>query len=297
VAFQQLINALVFGSVLTLFSLGLSLAWGTLDVLNLAHGSLFVFAGFLAYELTTHTGIPFVLVLVISMLGAGLVSAAMELLAFRHVRTRFRLKRQAELSFLVASIGASTIIETFISNKSNNTPFAPAPGSFTVHSYKLASARITNIEIIIVVVAVIVAVAMDMWVRRSRSGRAVRAVAFNDVTASLMGINVNRVAAATMFVAGLLAGLAGVLLAVNIGGEDVSTGQDYLLTAFAILIVGGVGSVRGAVAAAYLIAIAETAVVAYGPANWRDGVAFALILLILLVRPQGLFSGRRFQRA
>ena len=78
-AFQQLINALVFGSVLTLFSLGLSLAWGTLDVLNLAHGSLFVFAGFLTYELTTHTSIPFVLVLLISMIGAGLVSAAMEL--------------------------------------------------------------------------------------------------------------------------------------------------------------------------------------------------------------------------
>jgi branched-chain amino acid transport system permease protein len=100
-----------------------------------------------------------------------------------------------------------------------------------------------------------------------------------------------------MFVAGLLAGLAGVLLAVNIGGEDVTVGQDYLLTAFAILIVGGVGSVRGAIAAAYLIAIAETAVVAYGPSNWRDGVAFLLILLILLVRPQGLFARRRFERA
>ena len=145
--------------------------------------------------------------------------------------------------------------------------------------------------------AVIVAVAMDVWVRRSRQGRAVRAVAYDGVTSSLMGVNVNLVAAGTMFVAGLLAGLAGVLLAVNIGGEDVTTGQDYMLTAFAILIVGGVGSIRGAVASAYLIAVAETAVVAYGPANWRDGVAFALILLILLVRPQGLFSRRRFQRA
>lgn len=296
-ALQQLINALVYGSVLTLFSLGLSLAWGTLDVLNLAHGSLFVFAGFLTYELTTHTSMPFVLVLLISMIGAGLASAAMELAAFRHIRNRFRIKRQAELSFLVASIGASTILDTIVSNKSNNTPFGPAAGSFHVHSYTLGSARITNIQIIIVVVAVIVAVAMDVWVRRSRQGRAVRSVAYDGVTSSLMGVNVNLVAAGTMFVAGLLAGLAGVLLAVNIGGEDVTTGQDYMLTAFAILIVGGVGSIRGAVASAYLIAAAETAVVAYGPANWRDGVAFALILLILLVRPQGLFARRRFERA
>jgi len=297
VVLQQLINALVFGSVLTLFSLGLSLAWGTLDVLNLAHGSLFVLAGFFTFELTTHTGIPFVFVLVISMIGAGLVSAAMELAAFRHIRRRFRVKRQAELAFLVASIGAGTILDTIVGNESSNTPFGVAPGSFNVHLYTLGPATITNIEIIIMVVAVVVAGAMDVSVRRSRHGRAVRAVAYDDVTSSLMGVNVNLVAAVTMFIAGLLAGLAGVLLAVNIGGEDVSTGQDYMLTAFAILIVGGVGSIRGAVASAYLIAAAETAVVAWGPANWQDGVAFALILLILLVRPQGLFSRRSFQRA
>jgi branched-chain amino acid transport system permease protein len=88
-----------------------------------------------------------------------------------------------------------------------------------------------------------------------------------------------------------------VLLAVNIAGQDIATGEYYLLTAFAILIVGGVGSIRGAMLAAYLIAIAETAVVAYGPAEYRDGVAFLLILLVLLVRPQGLFARRRFQRA
>jgi branched-chain amino acid transport system permease protein len=296
-ALEQLVNALVFGSVLTLFSLGLSLAWGTLGVLNLAHGSLFVFAGYLAYVLTTHTSIPFILVLVISMIGIGIASAAMELLAFRHVRTRFKVKRQAELSFLVASIGASTIVETFVSNKTNSTAFAPAAKSFHVHNYHVGSLNITNIEIIIVVVAVVVAVAMDQWVRRSRQGRAVRALAYSPDTSSLMGVNVNLIAAGTMFVAGLLAGLAGVLLAVNLGGEDVSVGQDYLLTAFAILIVGGVGSVRGAIAAAYVIAIAETAVVAYGPSNWQDGVAFLLILVILLIRPQGLFARQRFERA
>jgi branched-chain amino acid transport system permease protein len=240
---------------------------------------------------------PFVLVLVIAMIGVGIGSAAMELLAFRHIRTRFRVKRQAELSFLVASIGASTVVETFISNKTDSTAFAPASGAFAVHSYHVGSLNITNIQIVIVIAAVVVGIVLDQWVRRSRQGRAVRALAYDPDTSSLMGVNVNLVAAGTMFVAGLLAGLAGVLLAVNIGGEDVTVGQDYLLTAFAILIVGGVGSVRGAIAAAYLIAIAETAVVAYGPSNWRDGVAFLLILLILLVRPQGLFARRRFERA
>ena len=116
---------------------------------------------------------------------------------------------------------------------------------------KLGSVVVTNIEIVIVVVTVVVAIALDVWVRRSRTGRAVRSIAFDPATSGLLGIDVNRLAALTMFVAGALAGLAGVLLAVYVGAEDTTTGQAYMLTAFAILIVGGVGSVRGAIAAAF----------------------------------------------
>lgn len=295
--FQQLINAVVYGSVLTLFALGLSLAWGTLDVLNLAHGSVFVFAGFLTYELSHHGTFSFVPTLLVSMVGAGLVTAALEFAAFRHIRNRFSSKRQAELSMLVASIGAATIINQVVSNETNNTQFGPPGSLFSVHEHHIGHAGITNIEILIIVIAVVAAIALDLGVRRTRYGRAIRAVAYDPSTSGLLGINVNLVAAVTMFVAGALAGLAGVLLSVNLGAEDATTGQTYLLTAFAILIVGGVGSVRGAVSAAYLIAIVETAVTAYGPSQWRDGVAFLLILLVLLVRPQGLFARARFRRA
>jgi branched-chain amino acid transport system permease protein len=288
VALQQLVNAIVFGSVLTLFALGLSLAWGTLDVLNLAHGSLFVFAGFLAYEFSSHVHMAFVFLVLSCMIATGLAAAVMELVAFRHVRLRFASKRQAEMSMMVASIGFSTMLDTIVGNQTQDTSFGPAATAYTVTR--------TTIGFVIVVVTVIVAVALDQWVRRSRTGRAVRSIAFDPSTSSLLGINVNGLAALTMFVAGALAGLAGVLLAVYVGAEDTTTGQAYMLTAFAILIVGGVGSVRGAIAAAFFISIAETAVVAYGPSNWSNGVAFLLILLVLLVRPAGLFARTRFQR-
>ncbi len=287
-ALQQLVNAIVFGSVLTLFALGLSLAWGTLDVLNLAHGSLFVFAGFLAYEFSSHVHMAFVFLVLSCMIATGLAAAVMELVAFRHVRLRFASKRQAEMSMMVASIGFSTMLDTIVGNQTQDTSFGPAATAYTVTR--------TTIGFVIVVVTVIVAVALDQWVRRSRTGRAVRSIAFDPSTSSLLGINVNGLAALTMFVAGALAGLAGVLLAVYVGAEDTTTGQAYMLTAFAILIVGGVGSVRGAIAAAFFISIAETAVVAYGPSNWSNGVAFLLILLVLLVRPAGLFARTRFQR-
>jgi branched-chain amino acid transport system permease protein len=294
---QQLVNAIVLGSVLTLFSLGLSLAWGTLDVLNLAHGALFVFAGYLAYELTKSTSLPFVPILVIAMAGAGAAAVVMELVTFRWIRSRFTVKRQAELSMLVASIGASIIVNQFVANRTGNQGFSPGERLFAVHRYDVIGLKITNIQILIVVATVLIAIALDLWVDRSRHGRAIRALAYDPGTAELLGVNVNVLSAATMFLSGALAGLAGVLLAVNIAGQDIATGEYYLLTAFAILIVGGVGSIRGAMLAAYLIAIAETAVVAYGPAEYRDGVAFLLILLVLLVRPQGLFARRRFQRA
>ena len=295
-ALQQLVNAIVFGSVLTLFALGLSLAWGTLDVLNLAHGSLFVFAGFLAYEFSSHVHMAFVFLVLSCMIATGLAEAVMELVAFRHVRLRFASKRQAEMSMMVASIGFSTMLDTIVGNQTQDTSFGPAATAYTVSRTTIGSVTITNIDVVIVVVTVIVAVALDQWVRRSRTGRAVRSIAFDPATSSLLGINVNGLAALTMFVAGALAGLAGVLLAVYVGAEDTTTGQAYLLTAFAILIVGGVGSVRGAIAAAFFISIAETAVVAYGPSNWSNGVAFLLILLVLLIRPAGLFARTRFQR-
>jgi branched-chain amino acid transport system permease protein len=238
----------------------------------------------------------FVFLVLACMVSTGLATAFMELVAFRHVRLRFPSKRQAEMSMLVASIGFSTILDTIVANQTDDSSFGPAATAYGVHAWHIGSIVVTTIEVVIVVVAIAATIMLDQWVRRSRSGRAVRSIAYDPATSSLLGINVNRLAALTMFVAGALAGLAGVLLAVYVGAEDTTTGQAYTLTAFAILIVGGVGSVRGAIAAAFFIAIAETAVLAYGPSNWSNGVAFLLILLVLLVRPGGLFARRGFQR-
>lgn len=294
---QQLLNALVLGSILLLFSYGLSLAWGTLDVMNLAHGSLFVVGGYIGFVLGTETDLPFAVVLLAAVLGGGLVAAAMELIAFGRIRMRIRNKRQAELSTLVASLGASMVVNQYISNKTGNSVFSPGDRVFEVKPYDVAGVRITNIEILILVITVLVGIGLSTWIRKSREGRAVRAVAYSPDTAALMAINVRNLGLRTMFLSGSLAGLAGLLLAVRISGQTVATGDSYMLSAFAILVVGGVGSLPGATIAAYGIALAETMLVAYGPAGYRDGVAFALIFATLLIRPQGLFARRQSERA
>lgn len=295
---QQLLNAVVLGSILLLFALGLSLAWGTLDVLNLAHGSLFVTGGYVGYEFSkASTHLPFVAVAVIAMLVGGTAAAAMEMLAFGPIRMRFRNKRQAELSVLVASLGASMILNQCIANATDNRVFAPAAGLFKVTSYTGMGLRISNIEIVILATCLVATSALAVWIKISRQGRAVRAVAYSPATAELMGINVRSVGIRTLFLSGALAGLAGLLLAIRISGQTVETGNTYLLAAFAILVVGGVGSLLGATIAAYLIAFVQTMIVAWGASGYRDGVAFALIFLILIARPQGLFARRRAERA
>ncbi|MDB5910800.1 MAG: hypothetical protein JWP34_4914 [Massilia sp.] len=292
----QLINALVLGSVLLLFSLGLSLAWGTLDVLNLAHGALFIFGGYLGYRIGLSAAWPFPVVIIVAMIGAGLAAVVIEVVAFGPIRSRIVNKRQAELAALVASLGASIVLGQLISNWTQNSIFTPSPKIFETQTYDIAGVRIGNIDIIITVVAIAVAVAVQVWVSRSRHGRAVRALAYAPRVAALMGVNVRLLAIATMFISGAMAGLAGLLLSFKISGETVSTGDTYMLSAFSIIVVGGVGSILGAAVASYVIALAETAIIAYGPSGYSTGVAFALIFAFLLFRPQGLFARRVTER-
>jgi len=292
---QQILNALVLGSVLTLFSLGLSLAWGSLDVLNMAHGALFVFGAFAAHKLVEGSGLPFLVGGLAAILGAGLLAMVMELTVLRRIRTTFPSRRQRELSTLVATVGLGTVIDEVVRDSTKGVPFGVP--SFTIKQTEILGLSISNIQIIIVVSTIVLAVAVDWFMRRSRQGRAIRTVAFDSATAEAMGIRVNSVAAGTMFISGALAGLAGLLVTLNISGVDVDAGHQYLLIAFAVLIVGGVGSVRGAIAAAFLIAVTQTAVVAYGPAQWQAGVAFIFILVVLIFRPGGLFARVQAERS
>jgi branched-chain amino acid transport system permease protein len=279
---QQLLNAIVLGSVFSLFSFGLSLAWGTLDVLNLSHGALFVLGAYAAYELNQSTSLPLIPVTLISIAGVGLVAALLEAVAFGRIRERIRNKRQAELGVLVASLGGATIVGQLIAIATKSQIFSQT--LISPAEQRVDGIQFSNVDVTIVIVAAIVAVLLHFVITKSRQGRAVRALAVDPVTAGLMGVNVRWLAIGTMFVSGALAGLAGTLLSYDTSGMTASSGDTYMLSAFAILVVGGVGSIGGAVIISYGLAIAQTAVEAYGPAN------FALIFLFLIFRPTGLFA-------
>ena len=285
---QQLLNAMVLGSVFLLFSLGLSLAWGTLAVLNLAHGAVFVLGAFAAYELSKAGSSSPVLIVLVSMAAGGLAAAALEVIAFGPIRRRAANKQQSEFGVLVASLGGATIIGYFIDHATQAQIFSQSAVKASI--YEVGGLHFSNIDVMIILVALIVAALLHSGINRWRTGRAVRAVAVDPVTAGLMGINVTWLAIGTMFVSGALAGLAGTLLAFSSSGMTIATGEAYMISAFAILVVGGVGSVVGAVIVSYALAIVQTAVVAYGAPEFQTAVTFGLILIFLIFRPSGLFA-------
>lgn len=292
-----LVDFIVLGSIYALFSLGMTLSWGVLNVLNLAHGAIFMCGALVAYLVTKDSGMSLVLVLPIAAIAAGLLALALELVAYRPIRRRVADERGAELAMLIASVGAGAMLVAAAQNITNNEIVAINEKTFAVSRTDVFGLDVTNIEILIVIVCGALSLALAAFIARSRHGRALKAMAFDPYTCGLLGISSERLASATMFVSGALAGVAGVLLALHLSVVEAGMGDSLLLRAFAAIILGGIGSVGGAIAGAFILALAETITVGYISTSLRDAVAFALILLLLLLRPQGLFSRVQWQRA
>jgi branched-chain amino acid transport system permease protein len=294
---QNLLNALVVGSIYTLFALGLTLSWGVLNVLNLAHGAIFMFAGIVGYVITKDSPHSLWVVIPVGMLAAGAIAVVLELVAYAPIRRRSADTHAGELSTMIASIAAASVLVAFAEVISKNQIVGVNPETFHVSATHVLGLRVTNLELLIMAFALVLATALALFVSRSRHGRALRALAEDPYACGLLGISPARMSIATMFVSGALAGCAGLLLALQQSGVDPQSGDPLLLKAFAVIILGGVGSVPGAIVSAFVLAIAETATQVYISPSYVDGVAFALIIVLLLFRPQGLFARTAWKRA
>lgn len=293
---QQFVNAVIVGSIYVLFALGLSLTWGTLNVLNLAHGSTFMFSAFTTYLIAKRLDVGLPLLIVVAILVGGLLAFALDVLVFNNIRKRVKDEAQAELAMMIASIGAATIPVAIAQKETSDSPFSLAPSAFTTQSYQVLGLQLTNAGIFIVVVALVATIGLGLWLGRSRNGKALQALAYDRETCGLMGINQGRLSALTLFVSGASAGVAAILLVVYLGSLTPGSGHALLLKAFAAVILGGVGSVWGTLVGGYVLAFTETAVTANSSGAYTDGVSFAIIVLILLLRPQGLFSRAKADR-
>jgi len=289
---QQLLDSVVLASIYILFSIGMSLAWGILGILNLAHGAILMFSAYVAYLWADSTSASLPMVLIAGLLAGGVLSLLMELGPFRAIRHSVGDAEELELRTVIASLGVSTILVAVAAHYTGNTSFQ-VPTTFQPTAYQIGSVRISDLQVIIIVVGFGLSLLLALWLSRSRNGRAVRALESDVETAALMGISERKLSSATMFVSGALAGLAGVFLVIYLGATDPAASHSLLTSAFAVIVIGGVGSIGGAVIGALVLALLETLVISNTSGVWSPAIAFSFIIVVLLVRPEGLFSSSR----
>jgi branched-chain amino acid transport system permease protein len=241
-----------------------------------------------------HNG-PFILVLIASGLVGAAVGLVMEFAVFRPIQRRGRGEQEQALTAVIATVASSALLVAIAQKLTGGQAQALPDGLFHVSSHHIGSARISNIQIIIVVTAVVASALVGLFIQRSKQGRALRALALDRDMARMTGVNATMLSASTLAVAGFAAGIAGVLLSIQTNAVDSGMGEALLFKAFAVLIVAGVGSIRMTVVAAFALAILETAIQAYWVSTLRDVMVFAVIIVFLLIRPQGIAS-RGWQR-
>lgn len=282
---QQTVNGLVLGSVYALYASGFGLVMANLRIFHVAHAAVFTWGAIMAWELTSQLGWPLLVVLPVVGILAGLLNSIAYLLLIRHL-----LKRaDGELAAFVSSMGGLIALVELANLHLKGTVVRMPPGVFPVRPLSVASIRFTTLQLLMVVLAV-TSIAVLAWVlARTQIGREVRTVAADRQTAALLGVNVERVSAGVFFASGALAGVAATLVGLAFNVIDADLGSSYLIIALAAMVVGGFGSVVGMLAGGLVIGLASTYATGYLDSSYRDLVVFALLLAVLVIKPQGLF--------
>jgi len=287
---QQFINGLSLGAIYALIALGYTMVYGVLRLINFAHGDVYMLGAFAGYYLANSLNLdanPSILGAVVVTIGAMAICAGIgiviERFAYRPVRHHSRL------TSLITAIGVSLLLEY-----GGQVVFGATPRFFpqmiSSQTYSLAGVQITNQALMIIVVAVIMMFGLEFIVHRTKIGKAMRAVSFNLPVARLMGINTDLVIAFTFALGSALAAVAGVLVALSIPRIDPLMGLMTGLKAFVAAVLGGIGSIPGAMLGGMLIGLMETWISATAYSTYRDAMAFAVLILILLFRPAGILG-------
>ena len=283
---QQVLNGLVLGGVYALFALGFTLIFGIHRIMNMAHGAVFMAGAFIGLY-TVRVGLPIWAALPVAMVGAGLVSIIVEVIAFKPLR-KLALA-DAELASVISSIGAGLIILSIGQYVSKTETMRFPFGTVSADAIVVLGLRVTMLQLLMLGVAIAMVALLAYYLYRTAQGRQIRAIAGNYRAAQLLGVNPNAIFYQTFFVSGALAGAAGVMVGLAFNAVQFLMGEPFLLKAFVAIILGGLGSVPGALVGGLVLGLLQSLSAAYLPALLVDAVIFLLLFVILMVRPDGLF--------
>ncbi|EYB68660.1 inner-membrane translocator [Deinococcus phoenicis] len=277
---QQLFNALALGGVYALVALGLTLVYGVMRVPNFAHGGLYMLGAYFAYAALSGLGVPYVAALLLAAAGVALLAALLERAVF------YPLRNAPHVHSMIAAIGVLFFVEAAVQliwGPDFKQIAEPVPGIVN-----LGGVIITWQRVLVIAASVLVVLGLNYFLKRTLTGATIEAMSQNREGARLVGVNVNRVGMLTFAISGGLAAAAAALIAPIISVAP-SMGEVMNLKVFAIIILGGMGSVPGAIVGAFLLALAEVFGGFYINLDFADVIGFAMLVLVLAIKPEGLF--------
>ena len=293
-------DGLAEGAIFALFALGYTLVYGVLRLINFAHSEVFIMGTFFAIltwgwlglgqNAPTPAFLPMIGYLLVglaaAMIASGITALAVEAVAYRPLRRR----NAPPLAFLITAIGASQVIQQAIGIR---TQFVGrgAPVLIAHHTlFHFLDGSVTNIDVLLIGLALVMMGALTMFINRTRTGKAIRAVAQNPDAAALMGVNKNRIISYVFLAGGLMAGIAAVMFVIKIGGTRYDDGFALGIQAFTAAVLGGIGNLRGALLGGLVLGLVENYGAGLFGSAWHDVVGFVVLIVILMFRPTGLLG-------
>lgn len=285
---QQFLNTLQLGSIYALIALGYTMVYGILTMINFAHGDLFMVGAFICFLAATFLGMPFVPTLLLSIVTVAILGVVIERLAYRPLRNAPRV------SAIITALGIGLFLENAtlaLSPYPKHVPTLLANTTWTIHGVSISS-----LQILIILLAVALMLLLGLLVRHTLTGIAMRAISWDRAVVPLMGVPTDRIISITFAVGAGLAGAAGALYSLAYPVIDPYMGIMLGWKAFISAVVGGIGRIRGAMLGGFILAGVEVFVAAFLPSTYRDFVAFALLLVLLIFRPYGILGRPQVQK-
>jgi branched-chain amino acid transport system permease protein len=299
---DQYINALTIGAIYALIALGYTMVYGIIELINFAHGDVFMCGSFVSWWLLTTLGLsgaisdPFmlagvlILAFAVSMIAMGAVGVLIERIAYRPLRNAPRLAP------LITAIGVSFILQNIIYVLISNS-IITVPQIIPNPVVSVGPMAIREINLFVIVLAVVLMIALQLFITRTRLGRAMRSTAIDREAAQLMGVDINTTIALTFFIGSALAGAAGVVQGLYFGITVFNIGFQAGLKAFTAAVLGGIGNTTGAALGGFVIGFLEVTSSVFGYGNWSEAVVFGALVLVLIFRPTGILGQSLGDRA
>jgi branched-chain amino acid transport system permease protein len=285
---QQLVNGITLGGVYALIAVGYTMVYGVIELINFAHGEIYMLGAFIAFTLVTVLHLPFFVAVILTIMACACCGIILDFVAYRPLR------RSPRLAALITAIGMSIFLQNMAlliwGGQIKSYPRDILPAFFYQTAFGFGAVSLTWLQVFILGVTVAMMTILHLIIHKTKVGTAMRAISQDKTTAALMGIGVNRVISFTFAIGSAMGGMAGILVGLYYNAIFPHMGYTAGIKAFAAAVLGGIGSVPGAMLGGGVLGIAEVMGAGYLSSEYRDGISYAVMIMVILFKPSGLIG-------